>query len=108
VLRLGADPDTVTLLHHAEYLVPLAGKRRALRHRRVLGPGGPIVRTVSCLNDSDGIADWEGEDYFATILKAYLADGRGARGRVGGAASELLDARDLVVFGVDWMARHFA
>lgn len=108
VLRLGADPDTVTLLHYAEYLVPLPEKRRVVRHRRVLGPAGPMVRTVSCLDDSDGIVAWEGEDYFATILKAYLADGRGARGPVGGAASELLDARDLVAFGVDWMARHFA
>jgi len=108
VLRLGADPDTVTLLHYAEYLAPVAGKRRVARHRRVLGPDGPVVRTVSCLNDSDGIVEWAGEDYFATILKAYLADGRGARGRVGGAAGELLDARDVVGFGVDWMARHFA
>jgi aminoglycoside N3'-acetyltransferase len=108
VLRMGADPDTVTLLHHAEYLVPLADKRRVVRHRRVLGADGPVVRTVRCLDDSDGIVAWEGEDYFATILKAYLADGRGARGPVGGAASELLDARDLVAFGVDWMARHFA
>jgi aminoglycoside N3'-acetyltransferase len=107
VLRLGADLDTVTLLHHAEYLVPLNGKRRVLRHRRVLGPDGPIVRTVSCLNDSDGIVAWEGEDYFVTILKAYLAGGCGARGQVGGAASELLDARDLLAFSVDWMARHF-
>lgn len=107
VLRLGADPDTATLLHHAEYLVPLADKRRVVRHRRVLGPAGPVVRTVSCLDDSQGIVAWEGEDYFATILKAYLADGRGARGPVGGAASELLDARDLVAFGVDWMSRHF-
>lgn len=106
VLRLGADPDTVTLLHHAEYLAPVADKRRVVRYRRVLGPGGPIIRTVSCLDDSDGIVAWEGEDYFAVILKAYLAEGRGARGRVGGAQSELLDARDLVAFGADWMGRH--
>jgi aminoglycoside N3'-acetyltransferase len=44
VLRLGADPDTVTLLHHAEYLAPLPSKRRARRHRRVMGPNGPEVR----------------------------------------------------------------
>jgi aminoglycoside N3'-acetyltransferase len=108
VLRLGADPDTVTLLHHAEYLAPVADKRRVVRHRRVLGPDGPMIRTVSCLDDSDGIVAWEGEDYFAVILKAYLAAGRGERGTVGGAQSELLDARDLVAFGVDWMARNLA
>lgn len=109
VLRLGADLDTVTLLHHAEYLAPVAGKLRVVRHRRVLSPDGPVVRTVCCLNDSEGIVDWPGEeDYFATILKTYLSAGRGARGRVGGADSELLDARDLVAFGADWMGRHFA
>jgi aminoglycoside N3'-acetyltransferase len=108
VLRLGADTDTVTLLHHAEYLVPLADKRRVVRHRRVRGPDGPVIRTVSCLDDSEGIVPWAGEDYFSLILMAYLAEGRGARGRVGGAASELLDARDLVDFAVDWMARAFA
>ncbi|HEY1176049.1 MAG TPA: AAC(3) family N-acetyltransferase [Phytomonospora sp.] len=108
VLRLGADPDTVTLLHYAEYLAPLPDKRRVTRHRRVLGPDGPIVRTVSCLDDSDGIVDWAGEDYFALILKAYLAEGRGARGRVGGASAELLDARDLVAFGAAWMGRNLA
>lgn len=108
-LRMGADPDTVTLLHYAEYRAPVAGKRRVVRHRRVQGPDGPLVRTVSCLDDSEGIVDWPGEeDYFATILKAYLADGRGGRGRVGGAEGELLDARDLVAFGADWMGRHFA
>lgn len=109
ILRLGADPDTVTLLHHAEYLAPLAEKRRVVRWRRVLGPDGPVVRTVSCLDDSDGIVERSGdEDYFATILRAYLAEGRGARGRVGSAAAELLDARDLVTFGADWMGRHLA
>jgi aminoglycoside N3'-acetyltransferase len=107
VLRVGADPDTVTLLHYAEYLAPVAHKRRVVRHRRVAGPQGPQVRTVSCLNDSEGIVDWPGEDYFTTILKAYLAQGRSARGLFGGAQSELLDAHDLVDFGADWMARHF-
>ena len=108
VLRLGADPDTVTLLHYAEYLAPVEGKRRVRRHRRVLGPAGAEIRTVSCLDDSDGIVDWPGEDYFKLILEAYLAGGRGAHGRVGGARSELLDARDFTAFGIQWMADRFA
>lgn len=109
VLRMGADHDTVTLLHYAEYLAPVAEKRCVVRHRRVMGPDGPVVRTVSCLDDTDGIVDWPGdEDYFATILKAYLAIGQRERQRVGGAKSELLRARDLVAFAADWMGRHFA
>jgi aminoglycoside 3-N-acetyltransferase len=103
VLRLGADPGTVTLLHYAEYLVPLAGKRRVRRDCFVATPDGPRVRSVECLDDADGIVDYPGEDYFADILIAYLATGRARQGRVGNAQSELLDARDYVDFGVQWM-----
>ena len=52
--------------------------------------------------------DWPGEDYFATILREYLATGRARQGRVGRAASELIDAGDLVRFGAAWMTGHFA
>ena len=103
VLRLGADLDTVTLLHHAEYLAPVAGKRRVTRHRLVTGPHGPEVRTVSCLDDEHGIVDHPGEDYFAVILRQYLLTGRASRGVVGGATSELIDGADIVRFAVRWM-----
>lgn len=107
VLRMGADPDTTTLLHYAEYLVDIPNKRRVLRHRCVCGANGPEVRTVSCLDDSNGIVPWEGEDYFKTILDAYLREGRARTGRIGNAQSELIDAYDLVDFGVRWMTKAF-
>jgi len=106
VLRLGADPDTVTLLHHAEHLAPVPDKRRVRRHRLVLGPSGPVVRVVNSLDDGDGIVERPGEDYFITVLQAYLALGRAAVGRVGDARSELIDAADLVEFATTWMADH--
>jgi len=105
VLRLGADPDTVTVLHYGEYLATLPHKRRVRRHRMVSLPdGGSAIRVVECLDDSDGIVEWNGEDYFALILRAYLATGRATVGRVGGARSELLDGADIVRFGADWMS----
>jgi aminoglycoside N3'-acetyltransferase len=107
VLRLGADPDTVTLIHLAEYLVELPDRRRVRRHHLVAGPDGPVLRTVDCLDDSDGIVEWPGEDYFATILRSYLAEGRARTGLVGGATSELIEGADLVAFAVSWMTRHF-
>lgn len=107
VLRLGADPNTVTLLHYVEYLADVPNKRRVRRHRRVLGQEGPVIRTVECLDDGLGIVDWHGEDYFTTILRDYLARGTAAQGTVGGAVSELLDARDLVAFATHWMTEHF-
>lgn len=106
VLRLGADPETVTVLHYAEYLVDLPDKRRVCRTRKVLRDGVACIVDVQCLDDSDGIVDWP-VDYFGEIVRAYLKTGRASVGRVGGAHSELLDARDIVAFGVDWMARHF-
>lgn len=108
VLRLGADENTVTLIHYAEYLAHVPDKRRVRRHRRVLGPDGPEIRVVECLDDTLGIVDWHGEDYFALILRDYLATHDVARGRVGDADSTLLDARDLVTCAVRWMQTHLA
>ncbi|MFI5284563.1 MAG: aminoglycoside N(3)-acetyltransferase [Candidatus Dormibacterales bacterium] len=108
VLRLGADPATTTLLHYAEYLCSVPNKRRAHRLRLVRGAEGPELRSVDCLDDSDGIVEHEGEDYFATILKAYLRMGRARTGIVGQASSELIDATDLLDFAVAWMNENLA
>lgn len=106
VLRLGADIDTVTLTHHAEYLVDLPNKRRVRRHRVVHGTAGPELRVVECLDDSDGIVEWTGGDYFAAIMLSYLAAGRAEVGKVGDATCELLEALDFVPYAVAWMAEH--
>lgn len=108
VLRLGADENTVTLIHYAEYVAHLPEKRRVRRHRRVIGADGPEIRVVDCLDDALGIVDWHGEDYFALILRDYLASHDVPRGRVGDADSTLLDARDLVTCAVRWMQTHLA
>lgn len=106
ILRLGASPDTTTVLHYAEYLAAIPNKRRVRRHHVCRGETGPVLRTVACLNDSDGIVAWEGEDYFAIILREYLAEGRARRGQVGNAPSDLIDAGDIVAFGAAWMTKH--
>lgn len=103
VLRLGASPDTTTVLHYAEYVAELPDKRKTRWDYLVQGPDGPRHVFVQCLDDAHGIVEWGGEDYFALILKAYLALGRHRSGRVGQAQSELIDARDLVSFGAKWM-----
>jgi aminoglycoside N3'-acetyltransferase len=108
VLRLGADLDTLTLLHHAEYLAAVPEKRRVRRHRLVAGSRGPQLRVVECLDDSDGIVDRPGEDYFIVLLREYLAAGRAATGHVGGATSELIEAPDVLEFAVAWMSKNLA
>lgn len=106
VLRLGADLDTLTVIHYAEHLTAVPSKRRVRRHRLVAGSEAPELRVVSCLDDSDGIVDHPGEDYFATILRQYLATGRASIGVVGTATSELIEAGDVVEFASSWMADH--
>jgi aminoglycoside N3'-acetyltransferase len=106
VLRLGANPDTVTLLHYAEYLAPVATKRRVRRHHLVSTSGRVELQIIECLDDSNGIVDHPGEDYFAVIMRSYLATGRASRGLVGHAPSELIDAADLVEFAASWMGAH--
>ena len=101
-----ADPDTVTAIHFAEYLADVPSKRRVRRHRLVHGPDGPVVRVVGSLDDSDGIVDHLGPDYFGVILGAYLQTGAAAVGVVGCARSELLAAADFVRFAASWMTRH--
>jgi aminoglycoside N3'-acetyltransferase len=108
VLRLGADLDTVTLLHWAEYLADLPQKRR-VTHIGECARAGAVERIeVTCLDDSEGIRDWPGDDYFAEILRLFLASGAAPVGPVGGATAELLVAQDLVRFGVAWLESELA
>jgi aminoglycoside N3'-acetyltransferase len=106
VLRLGADLETTTLLHYAEYLVELPQKRRVHRYRSVRRDGGVVITHVDCLDDEHGIVDYPEGDYFGLLLRDFLVTGRAHVGRVGGARSELLDARELVDFAVGWMKDH--
>lgn len=107
VLRLGADPETVTVLHYAEYLARVPTKRRTRWDYVVQSAKGPRHVWIECLDDSRGIVDWPGEDYFALITKAYLATGEARHGAVGRATSELIDAAAFAAFGASWMKKNF-
>lgn len=103
VLRLGSNVDTVTLTHYAEYLADVPDKRRA-RRRYVRADIGE--QWIESLDDTDGIAEWRGGDYFPQIFLDYRASGAVAMGAVGRCTAELLDAADFVRFAVRWMNEH--
>jgi aminoglycoside N3'-acetyltransferase len=106
VLRLGANPDTVSVLHFAEYCADVPDTVRIRRHRTVLGPDGPRIVVVECMDDENGIVPDErqpAEDYFAIILREFLATGRALVGTVGGAVAELIESSDIVDLGAQWM-----
>lgn len=103
VLRMGADLNTVTLLHLSEARADLAEKRRVRRHRLLSTPTGSEIRVVETWDDEDGVVDYEGDDYFAVILRQFMATKPVLTGWVGSAHSELIDGSALVDFGVKWM-----
>ena len=102
VLRLGADPDTVTLTHYAEYLAEVPNKVR-VRRRYVRADTGELW--IESLDDTDGIAEWPHDDYFEQIYLDYRAAGAVKTGLVGRCCAELFEAQDFVTFAVQWMKR---
>jgi aminoglycoside N3'-acetyltransferase len=103
VLRLGADRDTVTLFHLAEYLADVPDKRRLVHEVVVASPDGRREVRVSCLDDSSGIRAWPGRDYFIDLLEACREAGSIAEGVLGGARAELLDAGAALRVAVGWL-----
>lgn len=104
VLRLGADIDTVTLTHWAEYLAQIPYKR-LVRRRYIRADIGE--QWIESLDDCEGIAYWgDGDDYFSQILIDFLEAGKAHVGPVGNSQAELFEAQPFVDFAVAWMEAH--
>ena len=67
-LRLGADENTITLCHWAEYLADIPNKRR-VRRRYVREDIGE--QWIESLDDCEGIAYYSGDDYFTQLWLDY-------------------------------------
>lgn len=100
VLRLGANRDTVTLTHYAEYLAQIPEKRQ-VKLRYVRADIGE--QWIESLDDTYGIAEWAHGDYFPQILEDFLGTGEARVGQVGHCTAELLPARKFVDFAVKWI-----
>lgn len=112
VVSLGAPLETLTLVHHAEAVAEVSGKRRVAYSMPVVAGGRRTWRTFSDINTSEGALPYErilGEkDYIEHIARAALAAGVGRAGKVGEAPAYLFDARKLVEQAVGWIERNFA
>lgn len=104
VLMLGAPLDTMTLIHHAEHLADIP-KRVVRKEVPFAVDGAADWRTVEEFDTADppeGFAD----DYFGTIVGAFLTTRHGKRGKVGQAASVLVEAAPMLKFAVEWIERN--
>ena len=104
MLRLGADADTVTLTHWAEYLAKVPGKRR-VRRRYVRGDSGE--QWIESLDDSGGIFDWDDGDYFSQIWLDFIRSGQVRTGPVGRCTGEIFPSASFVKFAVKWLEARF-
>lgn len=103
VLMLGAPLDTITLLHYAEHMATIPDKR-VLRYRRLM-PGGKWMEFEE-FDTGDPVSEKLPLNCFELIAEEYLrSGGKGMDGKVGAARAVLLDAWDLVDFGVKWIER---
>ena len=113
VLVLGAPLDTVTLVHHAEAIARVPGKRRVSYGMPVTvgNPAKRVWRTFSDINTSEGALPYERvlgeEDYVRHIARSALTAGAGRSGPVGEATAHLFEARGLVEHAVGWIERNF-
>ena len=104
VLMVGAPLDAMTLLHHAEHLARIPGKR-VIRYEVPFGTEAGTVdwRMVEEFDTAVPVVPGLADDYFATIVTAFLATGQGAQGLIGAAPSVLVDAAAMTAFAVDWL-----
>jgi aminoglycoside 3-N-acetyltransferase len=111
VAMLGAPLETLTILHHAETIARVSGKRRVSFTTPVSEGGEVVERTFTDINTSVGPFPYEDlgleADGFDVIGRAALHAGIGVRGAVGRAECHLFPAAELVAFGVAWMEERF-
>ncbi len=111
VAMLGAPLETLTLVHHAEAVAGVPGKRRVSYGMPVLQEGERVWRTFSDIDTSEGALPYEHllgrEDYIEHIARSALAAGKGRSGLVGETMACLFDARGLVEHAVGWIERSF-
>ncbi len=103
VLLVGAPLDTMTLLHHAEHLARLPGKRIKRCEVPFATPSGTVWRLVEEFDTGHPVVAGLAEDCFGQIVADYIDGGRAVHGFVGEASTLMVDAADITGFAVAWL-----
>ena len=106
VLMVGAPWDTMTLIHHADHLANLPGKR-VLRYEVPFATGaGTAWRFMEEFDTTEPVVEGLPENYIEQIVGAYVAGGAGREGAIGLAPSLLVDAHPMLAFAIEWLEAH--
>jgi len=102
ILMLGAPLDTITMLHYAEHLANIPGKR-ILRYRRLIAtPQGPQYVDFEEFDTGDPVHPALPENCFEQIALSFLATGQGRQSAMG----HLFESKSLIPFAVEWIETH--
>ena len=112
VLMLGAPLDTITLLHHAEHLARIPGKR-IVRYKRLMpSASGPCWQEFEEFDTASPVHSELPENCFERIALDFLAarthvplsaSRRPSVGSVASATAHLFPGEELVRFAVRWI-----
>lgn len=106
VLLVGAPLDTMTLLHHAEHLARLPGKRIKRCEVPFATPSGTVWRMVEEFDTAHPVVAGLAEDCFGQIVADYVDSGRAVHGFVGDASTLMVDAADINEFAIAWLEKN--
>ena len=104
ILLLGSDHDEVTFLHHVEHTVDFPDKIVTRYKVPYAEDSGIVWRDVLEVDSNQAHAQWP-ERFFARIVDGYLEASGTRGGRVGNAASYLIDAAALYDFAAPSVQR---
>jgi aminoglycoside 3-N-acetyltransferase len=107
ILMAGAPFDTMSILHHAEHLAQIPAKHIRRIEVPLLINNKTEWRMIEEFDTADPIVEGLDENYFATIVEEFLADGYGSTGAIGSASSILVPAADIIAFAVQWLEQRF-
>ena len=107
ILMIGAPLDTMSILHHAEHMAAITGKR--IRRMEVPLQIDDRIEwhMIEEFDTVDPVVEGLDADYFKNIVEAFLGTKGGQQGLVGGASSVLLPASDIVGFAIEWLEHCF-
>lgn len=108
VMMIGAPWETMTLLHHAEHLADIPGKRIVRWDVPFAATDGVSWRTVEEFDTGNPVVDGLEDDYFQQVVRDFVAQGGGLQGMIGSAPALVVDAEPMVAFAVDWLESRFS
>lgn len=104
VLMAGAPYDTMSILHHAEQLANIPGKRIRRVETPLLIDGVVQWHMIEEFDTANPVVDGLPDDYFRLVVEGYMASGAPhRRGTIGNADSLLVPAGEVVEFTVQWL-----